>query len=250
MDAPRIVVTVAVAALQWEPQIAERKNRLYADAVIRHGAEAVVLDATASTREREAAFRAMDGLLLSGGADIDPGRYGRPNAGSLSMEPDRDELEFAAWAAASERSIPVLGLCRGFQLINVASGGTLTQHVDGHSGPGFGEGPAATHTVRVQPGSRLARILNPTNTRGGVLEVNTYHHQAVTPADLASGLVPSAWAHSPAGELVEGFETRDGRFVLGVQCHPERIESTPPAFERLFAFFVDACRGSIAARSR
>jgi putative glutamine amidotransferase len=73
--------------------------------------------------------------------------------------------------------------------------------------------------------------------------VNSYHHQAIGSADLAPGLVPNARAASKAGELIEGLETRDGRFVLGVQCHPERTESTPKAFERLFAFFVDAARG-------
>jgi putative glutamine amidotransferase len=73
--------------------------------------------------------------------------------------------------------------------------------------------------------------------------VNSYHHQAVRASDLALGLVASAWASSPAGDLVEGLEAADGRFVFGVQCHPERTESTPPAFERLFGVFVDAARG-------
>jgi putative glutamine amidotransferase len=100
----------------------------------------------------------------------------------------------------------------------------------------------------VSPGTRLARILFPTNARGGVLEVNSSHHQAVRPADLAPGLVPSATASSPAGEIVEALETRAGRFVMGVQCHPERTESTPPAFERLFSVFVDACRGAATTR--
>ncbi len=73
--------------------------------------------------------------------------------------------------------------------------------------------------------------------------VNSYHHQAVRGTDLAPGLVANAWAGSPDGDLVEGLEAADGRFVIGVQCHPERPESTPPAFERLFAVFVDAARG-------
>jgi putative glutamine amidotransferase len=72
--------------------------------------------------------------------------------------------------------------------------------------------------------------------------VNTYHHQAVRAADLAPGLRATAWAESEAGELIEAFEAADGRFVLGVQCHPERTESTPPAFERLWGAFVEACR--------
>jgi putative glutamine amidotransferase len=248
MDAPIVIVTVAIAARQPDPEVAERKNRLYADAVTRHGAVPLLLDARASSAERAEAFGAMHGLLLSGGADIDPGRYGARVAGAVDMEPDRDELEASAWQAAEERGLPVLGLCRGLQAINVFSGGTLTQHVDGHAGLPFGRAGATTHPLRVQAGTRLARILNPTNTRGGVHEVNTYHHQAVTRGDLARSLVPSAWAASPAGDLIEGLETRTGRFVLGVQCHPERTDSTPPAFERLFAFFVDACRGPVSAR--
>lgn len=247
--APRIVVTVAVAKRAAEPEIADRKNALYADSVRRHGAEPVMLDARNSAAERERAFRAMDGLLLSGGADIDPARYGRPNEGSRDIEADRDELEAAAWKAASERGLPVLGLCRGFQAINVFSGGTLLQDVEGHVGTPWGHGPAKEHPLRVAPGTQLARILFPTNVRGGVLRVNTFHHQAMRVADLAPGLVPSAFATSPAGELVEGFEAADGRFVFGVQCHPERTESTPPAFERLFSFFVDACRGPARGRA-
>jgi putative glutamine amidotransferase len=75
------------------------------------------------------------------------------------------------------------------------------------------------------------------------VRVNSHHHQAIRAADLAPGLVADAWASSPAGDLVEGLEAADGRFVFGVQCHPERTESTPDAFERLFGVFVDAARG-------
>jgi putative glutamine amidotransferase len=245
---PRIVVTVAVAARKREPEIARRKNELYAASLARHGALPVVLDATATGAARAAAFSTMDGLLLSGGADIDPARYGRSQHGSSSIEPDRDALEAEAWAAAQARAIPVLGVCRGFQAINAFSAGTLLQDVDGHLGPSWGHGPAKTHPLRIAPGTRLARILFPTNARGGVVEVNSYHHQAVRAADLAPGLVANAWASSPAGDLVEGLEAADGRFVIGVQCHPERTESTPPAFERLFAVFVDAARGPISRR--
>lgn len=241
-------MTVAVAARQGEPAIAEQKNRLYAAAVARHGATPIVLDATTPAADRAAAFAAMDGLLLSGGADIEPARYGRPNQGSTSIEPARDELEAGAWAAARDRGLPVLGICRGFQAINVLSGGTLLQDVDGHAGPSWGHGPAATHPLRVAPGTRLARLLFPTNARGGVLRVNSYHHQAIRASDIARGLVASAWAGSPAGDLVEGLEAADGRFLIGIQSHPERTESTPPAFERLFAVFVDAARGPLSRR--
>jgi putative glutamine amidotransferase len=242
------VVTVAVPSRQAEPEIAAHKNELYAAAVGRQGATPIVLDATATAAERTAAFAQMDGLLLSGGADFDPGRYGRPNQGSLAVEPERDTLETEAWAAALERGRPVLGICRGFQAINVLSGGALLQDVDGHAGPSWGHGTALSHPLRVAPGSRLARVLFPTNARGGVLQVNSYHHQGVRAADLAPGLVASAWASSPAGDLVEGLEASDGRFIIGVQSHPERTESTPSAFERLFAVFVDAARGPLSRR--
>jgi putative glutamine amidotransferase len=249
-DRPRIVLTVSVPEGRRDPDLAERKNRLYADAIVRHGGEPVVLDASASAADRAAAFASMDGLLLSGGVDIEPARYGRTASGSVDIEPDRDSLEVAAWDASVERDVPVLGICRGFQFLNVLHGGTLLQHLEGHQGPSYGAGPAKSHPLRVAPGTRLARILFPTNVRGGVLPVNTYHHQAVRSADLASGLIASAWAASSAGELVEGLESEagSGRFVVGVQCHPERTESTPDAFERLWRVFVDACRGSVATR--
>ena len=239
ISSPPIVVTVAVAARQSDPALAERKNRLYADAVARHGATPLVLDASAGPGARHAAFDAMRGLLISGGADIDPARYGQALGGAVDIEPDRDALEADAWAAATARGVPILGLCRGLQAINVFAGGSLLQHVDGHVGAAYGRGPAATHPLRVEPSSRLAGWL------GGAigLEVNSYHHQGIRPDDLASGLVPTAWADSSVGPLVEGLEAADGRFIVGVQCHPERTESTPDAFELVFAAFVAACRG-------
>jgi putative glutamine amidotransferase len=246
--APRIVVTLMVAAAQPEPGIAARKNALYVDAVARHGAAAIPLDATAPEVERAAAFAAMDGLLLTGGADLDPTHYGEPNDGSHGMEPERDVLELAAWTAAQARWVPVLGICRGFQAMNVFAGGKLLQHVDGHAGDGWGHGPALTHPLRLVPGTRLTRILSPSNVGGGVLTVNSYHHQGVRAADLAPGFVASAFSPSPAGDLVEALEATSGPFRMAVQCHPERAESTPKAFERLFAFFVDACRGPAAGR--
>ncbi len=245
---PRILVTLVVAARDAEPGIAARKNALYVDCVLRHGATAMHLDATSLASARAAAFASMDGLLLTGGADIDPARYAAADAGSVSVELDRDVLEAEAFAAAESRGVPVLGICRGLQAMNVFSGGTLLQHVEGHAGAGWGHGPALTHPLRLVPGSRLARILNPTNAGAAVLTVNSYHHQAVRASDLASAYVPSAWSPSRVGDLVEAFEAPSGPFRMAVQCHPERTESTPKAFERLFAFFVDACRGPLARR--
>jgi putative glutamine amidotransferase len=237
---PRIVVTVTVPARHADAGLALRKNRLYAAAVARHGGAPIVVDGSSSRDERAAALSSMDGLLLSGGADIDPARYGAPNLGSIDIEPERDELEAEAWAAAASLGVPVFGVCRGFQAINVFGGGTLLQDVGGHLGPGWGTGPARIHPLRLGVGSLLADAIAPEGV--DELPVNTYHHQGIRAADLAPGLVATAWADSEAGELVEAFERPGGRFVVGVQCHPERTESTPAAFEELWGRFVDACR--------
>src|SRR4029077_18082177 len=166
-----------------EPELAGRRNALYAGAIERHGGAAGVPPAAADAAERAAAPAAPDGLLISGGADLHPERYGQEDRGSPTIERDRDALEHEAWTAAQERRLPVLGICRGFQAINVFSGGTLLRHVDGHQGPRWGKGPALIHSLRVAPGTRLARILFPTNSGGGVVRVNSYHHQAVRRED-------------------------------------------------------------------
>ncbi len=237
---PRIVVTLAVAEGQSDPELAARKNTLYTDAVGRHGGDPIALDAGSTAEARRAAFAAMDGLLLSGGADLHPSRYGQPMDGSVDIEPDRDDLEAEAWSVAVTSVVPVLGLCRGLQAINVFSGGSLLQDVPGHVGHAWGRGPATTHPIRLVPASRLARIIEEDDP----LEVNSYHHQGIRPADLAPGLLASAWSDSAAGPLIEGLEATDDRFIVGVQCHPERRESTPAAFERLFAAFVAAASAS------
>lgn len=231
-------MTVAVAAEQAWPDLAAARNELYVAAIARHGGTPIPLDARSDPAARETAFARMDGLLLTGGADLDPGRYGEAVAGARDVEPDRDELEAAAWAAAAVARAPVLGICRGVQAINVFSGGSILQHVDGHAGAGWGIGPALTHPLTLVPGTRLSAALGDPVT----LEVNAYHHQGIRERDLASGLRPAAWADSSAGPLVEGLEAPDGRFVVGVQCHPERTESTPAEFEQLFATFVGEAR--------
>ena len=183
----------------------------------------------------------MEGLLLSGGADIDPRRYGQPSAASEDIDRGRDALEAAAWDTALARRLPILGICRGLQAINVFSGGSLLQHVDGHAGAGWGSGPPATHPLRVVPATRLAELLD-VDDPAATLEVNAYHHQGIRSSDLAPGLRAAAWADSSAGPLVEGLESETDQFIVGVQCHPERTESTPAAFERLFAAFVAEAR--------
>ena len=186
----------------------------------------------------------MDGLLLSGGGDLDPALYDEAPGPVEDVDPARDALELEAWRAARARNVPVLGICRGFQAINVFAGGKLLQHVDGHRGRPYPDGPPHMHPLRLQPGSRLARILHPTGP-AGVLRVNSYHHQGLRREDVAPGFVASGLSRHPGGELVEAIESASPMdFVLGVQCHPERTEWTPPEFVRLWTVFVDASRGS------
>jgi putative glutamine amidotransferase len=181
----------------------------------------------------------MDGLVISGGADIEPTRYGEGVMGAHPPDLGRDELDAAAFAAATNRAIPVLGVCRGLQAINVFSGGSLLQHVADHESEPY-PGPAVTHhPISIRDGTRLAGIVGEPEA----LVVNSYHHQAVTPDRLAPSLLASAIADHDATPLVEGLEARDpDRWLIGVQCHPERIESSPVVLERLWNAFVAAAR--------
>jgi gamma-glutamyl-gamma-aminobutyrate hydrolase PuuD len=244
---PRIVVTLhgPEQAAQEEPTWASFDT--YLDAVRRAGGEPVALDPTATSAEREAALGSMDGLLLPGGADLDPALYGEAPHPSVAVEGARDDLERAAWSAARERGVPIFGVCRGFQAINVFSGGTLQQHLEGHDSPTEDPTP---HPLHLDPASRLATILGETEPLLST-EVNSYHHQAVRRADLAPGLVASAVAPHDDGELVEALEAVDGDdWLIGVQFHPERPEFIGPEFDRLWRAFVDAARIRSGRRRR
>jgi len=246
MDRPRIVATLAEPQASSDPTLAELKNRRYLEALERAGATPVPLDERASRSDRAEAFAQMDGLLLSGGADIDPARYGEATSGSRSAEPGRDALEDEAFHAALEAGVPILGVCRGLQAINVFAGGSLVQHLDGHESAAYPSPVVTRHRLELSEGSRLATILG----ESGDLEVNSYHHQAITADRVAPGLRIAATApHPGSGELVEAVETTDpDRWLVGVQCHPERTESSPPVFERLWAEFAAACADKATRR--
>jgi putative glutamine amidotransferase len=215
---------------------------LYHEAIRRWGGTPAGLDERSAAAERRELLARMDGLLLSGGADIEPARYGRPTTEAHSMQPGRDQLDHDAFHAAAQRGIPVLGICRGLQAINVFSGGQLVQHVDGHVGAAYGQGDPTVHRIDLVAGTRLARLLADGADGGTSLIVNSYHHQAVAPEILAPGLVASAWTHDHDRPLIEGLESTDERFLVGIQCHPERTDSTPAVLERLFEAFVTAAR--------
>ncbi|MFH8514408.1 gamma-glutamyl-gamma-aminobutyrate hydrolase family protein [Streptomyces gelaticus] len=174
------------------------------------------------------AVAALDGVVIAGGADVEPARYGQspdPRTGPPARA--RDEWELALIEAAIDQQVPLLGICRGMQLLNVALGGTLHQHLDGHTG---GAGVFGEHTVTPVPGTVYATVV------AGAAVVPTYHHQAVD--RLGSGLTASA--HAPDG-TVEAIElTGHESLVLGVQWHPEMGEDI-----RVMAALVDA-----AARRR
>lgn len=165
----------------------------------------------------------LDGLVLTGGADVDPDNYGHePASGLGATEPERDRWELALLQEATTRGIPVLAICRGMQLLNVYRGGSLVQHLDlaeGDGHPRFDEPRSMrVHVVHTEHGSLAERLY------GGELRVNSLHHQAV--GDLAPGLVASG--RSPDG-TVEVIEV-PGAAVFAVQWHPEMLEQPDPAF--------------------
>lgn len=169
----------------------------------------------------------LDGLVLSGGADVDPELYGaEPDVNLGAVERERDEWELALFRAARQRDLPILAICRGFQLLNVAMGGTLNQHVELDEGAGHPQwdvdGHTTTHEVDVVAGTRTASILPSSRWA-----VNSLHHQTVE--TLAEGLIVTAVA---TDGVVEGYETPDGS-ILAVQWHPEMLGHPDPTFSWL-----------------
>jgi putative glutamine amidotransferase len=231
---PRIALTIGKATSARA--LAARTN--YVAALERARAEVVVVE------PGQPIPADVDGLCLAGGPDIAPARYGESDPRHLAKEPDleRDELEFGAIDAALRRDIPVLGICRGFQLVNVALGGSLALHVDHHE-PEDPDSVRLHDDVAIDPTSKLA-----TASGGRRLAVNSRHHQAVTAKELA----PSLRATASVGELIEAFESDEHRWVVGVQWHPERIgkdKGMSPEVEGVFdALVQEAARTTTASR--
>jgi putative glutamine amidotransferase len=191
--------------------------RRYADRVAQAGGIPVLLPSLPGVGD---ALERLDGLVLSGGGDIDPARYGAaPAAETAKVRVERDAAELELFATALARGLPVLGICRGMQLINVARGGGLHQHlptVVGHDAHSPAPGSFGAHEVRVAAGSRLAAILGPPDQ--GHVVVPTHHHQAVDA--LGDGLTATAWAADGIVEAVE-LDPAEHHFVVAVQWHPE-----------------------------
>ena len=223
MTRPRIVLTAPVALTPANLATRER----YVRALQGAGANVVVV------APGEALPDDIAGICFSGGGDIAPERYGEVDPGRVceNVSPERDELELSAARRALDADIPILGICRGFQLLNVALGGKLALDVKGHQATGD---EVIAHTVNVAAGTKLARA-----TTAGDVRVNSRHHQAVTP----DGLAPALHATAHHDGLVEAFESTEHRWVVGVQWHPERTREVDEAAARIFdAFVAEASR--------
>ncbi len=177
----------------------------------------------------------LDGLILSGGGDVHPRYFGAELDGAdlQSISEARDELEIALSQQALALDMPLFGICRGCQVLNVAAGGGMVQDFPDHRSD---TNNPVLHEVSLLPGSRLAEIIGGTS-----LAVNTYHHQGVDIPTLAPGMQAAALSTAPDEWLVEAYESRSHRWVVGVQWHPERIFELPDGHRRLWESFIDAC---------
>lgn len=238
--APLIGVTTSISFGGENPERAY-VNSTYLLAIQEAGGVPVPLPPQLGDGALEELSSRLDGLLLTGGGDLDPKTFGEsPHPTVYDVAPARDRLEMDLVRRCISEGRPILAICRGIQLLNVALGGSLYQDVASDPGTEIkhqqtGPRDKLTHLVKVMSGSFLARVLGEDELR-----VNSMHHQAVK----ALGKNMVAVAHAP-DQIIEGIELTDAgpdRFVLGVQWHPEELVSTDSAARNLFSAFVSACR--------
>ena len=234
MSLVRIAVSGVVRT--WDGADRTGVNGAYVRALLVAGGVPVILSPLLGASLAGSALEGCEGLLLTGGEDIDPAWYGADPSRFLSPpNRDRDLFELALFAVARQRELPILGICRGLQLINVALGGTLFQDVPSERPGSVDHSPsgardARSHEIRIQPGSRAAAALECASAT-----VNSVHHQAIK--DLASGLVATAWSRDG---IVEAAESESGAsWILAVQWHPEEMHADRHAPDQgLFAALV------------
>jgi putative glutamine amidotransferase len=234
--APIVGVTTYRQQSSWGPwdRLATVLPVSYVDTVAAAGGCPVLLSPTVGELDDDVSARrlvgAIDALVLVGGGDIDPARYGQmPDPATSGVDPGRDASELALLRAALRADLPVLAICRGMQLLNVERGGTLVQHVPdvlGHAGHQPARGCFADVVVTTEPGSVVAKIM------GDTVTVRCSHHQAID--RLGDGLVVTA---RTGDGLAEAVELPAAHFVVGVQWHPEE-----DADRRLFQALLDAVR--------
>jgi putative glutamine amidotransferase len=221
----------------------------YVEGVVGAGGVPVVFPPVGGARGAQVLLGGIDGLLLSGGSDLHPSYYGEEAVPELGVTiPERDAFEMSLVEQALRRGIPIFGICRGMQILNVALGGTLFQDLPSQMDHSVLLGHRQetpkwqpTHEVEVDGGSQVAQIMST-----GELKVNSYHHQAVK--DLASGLV--SVAHAPDG-VVEAVEWRDlsQRWLVGVQWHAEAMRDAAPQHRKLFEAHVSAAESHALRRA-
>jgi putative glutamine amidotransferase len=220
VSSPRIALGGVVRT--WDGAERTGLNAAYVRAVTAAGGVPIVLSPLMGHSLAARALEGVDGLVLTGGEDVDPAWYEtapHPKLNPPSRE--RDLFELALFAAARQRELPVLGICRGIQLVNVALGGTLYQDLPSER-PGIvnhdpqGARTDRSHDVRLEPGSLAAGALG-----SATLRVNSFHHQAVR--DLAPKLIASGWSEDGLIEVVEGAEGQP--WLLAVQWHPEEMHA-------------------------
>jgi putative glutamine amidotransferase len=236
---PTVGITVSARA---DASAASRANAArYVAALEAHRAQAMLLRPGTGP----VALEGLDGLLLAGGGDVDPGWYWEPPHPLLGeIEHERDVMEFGLIREAMQASLPILGICRGAQVLGVALGGTLHQDIGACVRSALphttvGDEPAV-HRVAVAEGCLLRRALGQAE-----VQTNSFHHQAN--ARLGPRVRAVAWADDG---VIEAIEDLGPGFVLGVQWHPERMVAEDPTQARLFAAFVEAARGVEEARRR
>jgi len=234
---PIIGITCSVFQSAGRPRLGQ--NQTYLDAVVRAGAAPLLIPHLVDGALLRAVYHRLDGLLLSGGEDVHPAHYGEAcheKCGTIT--PDRDEMELPLTRWAIEDGKPLLAICRGIQVLNVALGGSLYQDIQAQA-PGAGRHDwypdlprdLLSHTVSIAPQTCLARLEDTVS-----LPVNSLHHQAVK--DVAPGLIVAARAPD---EIIEAVEAVGHPFAIGVQWHPEELASSDARAQRLFDALVAAC---------
>ncbi|MGI9147046.1 MAG: gamma-glutamyl-gamma-aminobutyrate hydrolase family protein [Chloroflexota bacterium] len=234
MNAPLIGITVGPPE-DGSPYVQTRSS--YTRAVERAGGLPVLIPPL-GPNALEALLERLDGVLFPGGADVDPAEYGEVREPKTEVVAELDRLEFAVAEWAIHSDVPTLGICRGQQLLNVAMGGSLIQHLDDHRQTG--DRTALTQRVTVTPGSRLAGVFGATH-----IDVNHMHHQAVK--DVAQGLTAVAWAEDGT---IEAAESHTHPWLLMVQFHPEELVGFHAPSQRLFNAFVQACQARTRSPER
>lgn len=231
-ESPVIGLIYTLEDLEKAAADPETPRRQYREAIEENGGQIVVLGQGWPASEITAILETIDGVLLPGGIDVDPKFYGEAPSPKLEKtDAQLDELEFRVLEYAKKHRLPVLGICRGHQVLNVFYGGSLIQDIPTeHESETkvVHRGGTRKHTIAIEEGSLLHEWLGATE-----FEVNTYHHQAVK--RLAAGF--KATAHTQDG-IVEAIEFQGGLFIVGVQFHPERMRASTPCVDALFQRFL------------